>query len=48
VANIADDYDDRIVAKYGGQTALQRMRDAGGRRRRRAAAAPPKIIPSPP
>lgn len=36
VANVADDYDDRIVAKYGGQTALQRMRDAGGRRRRRA------------
>jgi hypothetical protein len=35
VANVADDYDDRIVAKYGGQTALQRIRDTGGRARRR-------------
>lgn len=34
VANIADDYDDRIVAKYGGQTALERIQDTGGRRRR--------------
>jgi hypothetical protein len=34
VANVADEYDDRIVAKYGGQTALQRIRDTGGRRRR--------------
>jgi hypothetical protein len=25
VANISDEYDDRIVAKYGGQTALQRI-----------------------
>lgn len=34
VANVADDYDDRIVAEYGGQTALQRIRDTGGRHRR--------------
>ena len=34
VANVADDYDDRIVAKYGGQTALERIQDTGGRRRR--------------
>ncbi len=34
VANVADDYDDRIVAKYGGQTALEKIQDTGGRRRR--------------
>ena len=34
VANISDDYDDRIVEKYGGQTALDRIRDTGGRRAR--------------
>ncbi|HEX9942501.1 MAG TPA: YbjN domain-containing protein [Thermoanaerobaculia bacterium] len=34
VANVADDYDDRIVARYGGQTALERIQDTGGRRRR--------------
>ena len=34
VATLADDYDDRIVAKYGGQTALERIQDTGGRRRR--------------
>lgn len=34
VANIADEYDDRIVARYGGQTALERIQDTGGRRRR--------------
>lgn len=34
VANISDDYDDRIVDKYGGQTALDRIRDTGGRRAR--------------
>ena len=34
VANISDDYDDRIVGKYGGQTALDRIRDTGGRRAR--------------
>ena len=34
VATLADDYDDRIVARYGGQTALERIQDTGGRRRR--------------
>jgi len=34
VANVSDDYDDRIVDKYGGQTALDRIRDTGGRRKR--------------
>lgn len=34
VANVADEYDDRIVAKYGGQTALDRIRDTGGKRGR--------------
>lgn len=39
VATITDDYDDKIVAKYGGQTALDRIRDTGGRRQRRTAGA---------
>lgn len=34
VTEVSDEYDDRIVAKYGGQTALDRIRDTGGRRRR--------------
>ncbi len=34
VTNIADDYDDRIVAKFGGERALDRIRTTGGRRRR--------------
>ncbi|HVR99209.1 MAG TPA: YbjN domain-containing protein, partial [Thermoanaerobaculia bacterium] len=34
VATVSDDYDDRIVAKYGGQTALDKIQDTGGRRRR--------------
>ncbi|MDP9120364.1 MAG: YbjN domain-containing protein [Acidobacteriota bacterium] len=34
VATVADDYDDRIVERYGGQTALERIQDTGGRRRR--------------
>lgn len=34
VATSADDYDDRIVEKYGGETALDRIQDTGGRRRR--------------
>jgi hypothetical protein len=34
VATVADDYDDRIVARYGGQTALERIQDTGGRHRR--------------
>ncbi|MCP4205273.1 MAG: YbjN domain-containing protein [bacterium] len=37
VANISDDYDDRIVAKYGGETALDRIRTTGGRKRREEA-----------
>jgi hypothetical protein len=36
VATVADDYDDRIVAEYGGQTALERIQDTGGTRRRLA------------
>ena len=31
VANIADEYDDRIVGKYGGQRALDKIGDTGGR-----------------
>lgn len=38
VANIADEYDDIIVAKYGGDRALDRIRETGGRRRRRQSA----------
>jgi len=34
VANLADDYDDRIVARYGGQTALEKIQDTGGWRKR--------------
>ena len=34
VADVADEYDDRIVARYGGQTALERIQDTGGRERR--------------
>ena len=37
VANISDDYDDRIVAKFGGERALDRIRTTGGRRRRQEA-----------
>jgi hypothetical protein len=36
VATVADDYDDRIVAQYGGETALERIQSTGGRRRREA------------
>ena len=39
VATVSDDYDDRIVAKYGGQRALDRIRDTGGRKRRKERAA---------
>ena len=41
VANISDDYDDRIVAKYGGSTALDRIRTTGGRKRREEALVQP-------
>ena len=34
---MADDYDDRIVARFGGQTALERIRDTGGRNQRQMA-----------
>ncbi len=34
VANVSDDYDDRIVAKYGGERALDRIHSTGGRKRR--------------
>ncbi len=37
VANISDDYDDRIVAEYGGERALDRIRSTGGRKRREEA-----------
>jgi len=36
VATVADDYDDRIVARYGGQTALERIQDTGGLKQRKA------------
>ncbi len=36
VAEVSDEYDDRIVDKYGGQTALDRIQDTGGRKKRRA------------
>ncbi len=35
VATISDDYDDRIADKFGGQRALDRIRDTGGRQRRK-------------
>lgn len=35
VATISDDYDDPIVKKYGGERALDRIRQTGGRARRR-------------
>lgn len=36
VAEVSDEYDDRIVDKYGGETALDRIRGTGGRRKRSA------------
>jgi hypothetical protein len=36
VAEFADEFDDKIVAEHGGQTALERIRHIGGRHRRRA------------
>jgi hypothetical protein len=35
VANLADEYDDRIVARYGGQTALELIQDTGSHRRQK-------------
>ena len=37
VANLADDYDDRIAETYGGQRALDRIRDTGGLKQRQDA-----------
>ncbi|HEX2254302.1 MAG TPA: YbjN domain-containing protein [Thermoanaerobaculia bacterium] len=37
IADTADEYDDMLVARFGGQTALERIRDTGGRRLRRKA-----------
>jgi hypothetical protein len=37
VADIADEYDDRLCAQFGGQTALERIRDTGGKVKRRKA-----------
>lgn len=36
VATTSDDYDDRIVEKYGGDTALELIRQTGGRKQRRS------------
>ncbi len=36
VAGISDDYDGRIIARYGGKTALERIRDTGGRKQRQS------------
>jgi hypothetical protein len=37
VADLADEWDDRLCARFGGQTALERIRDTGGRVQRRRA-----------
>ena len=37
VAEISDEYDDQLSEKYGGTTALDRIRRTGGRRQRREA-----------
>lgn len=36
IATISDDWDDRIVSSFGGQTALQRIQNTGGRQARQA------------
>ena len=36
VATLSDDYDERIIERYGGQTALECIQATGGRRRRTA------------
>jgi hypothetical protein len=33
VASISDEYDEQLAAKYGGQTALERLRSVEGRKR---------------
>ncbi len=37
VATVSDDYDHRIIARYGGHTALEEIRETGGREARRRA-----------
>lgn len=37
VAEVADEFDDRLVERFGGQTALERIRDTGGLVQRRMA-----------
>lgn len=36
VATVADEWDDRLVARYGGETALERIQSTGGRQEREA------------
>jgi hypothetical protein len=36
VATVSDDYDERIVERFGGATALELIGETGGRRRRQA------------
>ena len=48
VATLADDYDDRIAERFGGQTALDRIRDTGGRKRRRRSKAEVPDAPTAP
>jgi hypothetical protein len=36
VADLADEFDDRIAERWGGRTALERIQDTGGRKRRTA------------
>ena len=43
VATISDEYDGHIVARYGGQTALERIRDTGGREKRRRGGPPTEV-----
>jgi hypothetical protein len=40
VATVADDYDDLIVEKYGGERAFDLIRETGGLRQRRASIRP--------
>jgi len=37
VATVSDDFDERLVAKYGGETAIERLRSSSGRSRSRPA-----------
>jgi hypothetical protein len=42
VASISDLYDERLVAKYGGETALERLRSSAAKRQRSVAAHVPQ------